>query len=279
MAKPLSVQALEILRRDHKSASETREAHLGAVKGFAKYVDGKFGLENIHNLKPGHVKSYIDCMKNEGLSNGTICNRLAAIRDLAEAINKPNIVARTNTEYEVNRQVRSKPLSENLTKVSEIRSVLEDRSSKGDRVAMMCNTAAQLRAEFGLRAKESLMSSRIAHGGKFLIVDGAKGGRERILEVRTDAQARAVASVVATSHALGSKTGRIIPPEMSLKAAYNAQRTLWRELGGTREHGANMHTSRHTTAKNMKANGATNGEIMSHLGHGEQRSPSFYIPK
>jgi hypothetical protein len=75
---------------------------------------------------------------------------------------------------------------------------------------------------------------------------------------------------------LGSCTGRIIPPELALQQAYDAQRNIWATLGGTRENQANMHGERHLHAREMSAEGATIEEIMADLGHGEDRSPSAY---
>ena len=158
---------------------------------------------------------------------------------------------------------------------------LQHRAEGGDRTAKMMFAACSLRESFGLRSKESLMSKDVVErGGKlFLVVDGAKGGRPRELEVRTEAQIKSVQLVAETSKSLGSGTGRIIPPEMSLKQAYGAQRNEWRALGGTRGDGANMHGSRHGVARELHKDGKTNAEIMATLGHGEDRSPAAYIPK
>ncbi len=112
-----------------------------------------------------------------------------------------------------------------------------------------------------------------------LAVEGAKGGRSRSLVIKNNVQLRAVQQVELAAKALGSGTGRCIPPEMSLKQAYNAQRTLWAELGGTKANNAHMHASRHKVAQEMFANRYSKGEIMEQLGHGEDRSPFCYIPK
>jgi len=273
------MQALATIGKDWSGASETREAHLQATKDFASFAQDKFALESIKNLKPNHVESYVADMKERGLSNGTMCNRMTAVRELAEAIGKRNIVERENSEYGINRGTRQNPVLQNTEKLNEIRATIAERANAGDRVAMMCHAAAELRDAFGLRAKESLMSSKLVAGIQSLIVEGAKGGRERILPPMNERQIQAAVQIALVSKALGSGTGRIIPPKMSLKQAYNAQRTLWRELGGTRENRANMHTSRHAVAQEMHATGTPNGEIMERLGHSSDRSPFCYIPR
>ncbi|MBJ6724392.1 integrase domain-containing protein [Geomesophilobacter sediminis] len=138
--------------------------------------------------------------------------------------------------------------------------------------------ADALREAFGLRAKESLMTSAVVvkDGKEHLSVEGAKGGRPRLLPIDNERKTEAVKLAQETSKSLGSGTGRIIPPEMTLKEAYDAQRNEWRALGGTRENNANMHGERHLHAREMSADGATKEEIMADLGHGEDRSPSSY---
>lgn len=279
--KPLTTQALEKIGKNWSVGSKTRNATLQHTKDFARFVESKFGMENIAHLKPKHVEAYVQDMRDRGLTDGTMCNRMAAVRDLADAIGKSNIVARENEAYGIARGDRQNPIVANQAAIDRIRLVLVARANTGDRVAMMCHAAAELRDAFGLRAQESLMSAKFVETGKgvALLVEGAKGGRPRELLVRNEAQLQASRSVAQVSQALGSATGRIIPPEMSLEKAYNAQRTLWASLGGTREANAHMHASRHQMAQEMRAQGYTKGEIMAWLGHGEGRSPFCYIPK
>lgn len=279
--KPLSSQALDRIGKNWGVSSATREARLQHTKDFCKFVSKKFALENVQNLKPNHVQSYVQHMKDAGLDNGTMCNRMAAVRTLAEAVGKGNIVAVKNKEYGITRGSRQNPIIANQSEVDRIRTTLTELANTGNRIAMMCHAAAELRDAFGLRSKESLMSSKLVDttNGVALRIEGAKGGRARDLRIGNADQLRAVQQLAQVSQALGSATGRIIPPEMSLEKAYNAQRTLWRELGGTKKVAAHMHSARHTTAQTMNAEGYTKGEIMAWLGHGEDRSPFCYIPR
>ncbi len=279
--KPLTVQALEKIGKNWSIGKLTRGAHLQHTKHFTSFVAKTFHLESIAHLKPGHVSAYVEHLVSTGIDNGTMCNRMTAVRSLAKAIGKANIVARNNKEYGIARGSRQKPVIANQVEIDRIRLALVERANSGDRVAMMCHAAAELRDAFGLRAKESLMSSKLietAHGVA-LRIEGAKGGRVRDLRISNDNQLRAVQLVAQVSQALGSATGRIIPPELSLEGAYNAQRTLWREMGGTKSNNAHMHAVRHATAQTMNKQGYSKGDIMAWLGHGEDRSPFCYIPK
>jgi site-specific recombinase XerC len=276
----LASQALARIGKDWSKSSLTREKLLSNTREFAQHVAKSYGLDRIDNLKPGHVQSYVNSLHDRGLAPATMADKMTAVRIIAAAIGKQNIVQRTNAAYGIER-VRINPQTVNHDRLVEVRQAIADRADQGEKIAQMVRAADGLRVAFGLRAKESLMSSKVEvkDGKLFLTVEGAKGGRPRELEARTEGQLKAVQLVADTAKALGSATDRIIPPHMSLKQAYDAQRNLWRECGGTRAAGANMHGERHGYARERDAEGATKAAIMSELGHGEDRSPSAYLGK
>lgn len=273
-------QALSRIGKDWSKSSLTREKLLANTREFTSYVSRTFGLERIDNLKPGHVKSYVESLHARELSASTKADKLTAVREIASSIGKQNIVEKHNAAYGITR-IRINPQAVNHDRLQEVREKISARADQGDRIALMVRAADSLRIAFGLRAKESLMSSKISvrDGRTFLSVEGAKGGRPRELEAITEAQIKAIQLATETARALGSATGRIIPPDMSLKQAYDAQRNLWRECGGTRASGANMHAERHDYARGRDTEGATRSTILSELGHGEDRSISAYLEK
>lgn len=277
MGKNLERQALERMGKDWSKASLTREKLLGNAREFAKFVSERYGLEKIDNLKPKMVQAFVREMHERDLAPSTMAGKMTAIREIAAAIGKQNIVDRHNSDYGIER-VRINPQTVNHDRLGEVRQAISTLADHGDKIALMVRAADGLREEFGLRAKESLLSSKVEEkdGKLYLTVEGAKGGRPRELEARTEGQLKAVQLVAETSAALKSGTGRIIPPSMNLQQAYDAQRNLWRECGGTRENGANMHGERHAYAREQDAEGASKAEIMAELGHGEDRSPAAY---
>jgi len=280
MGKNLERQALEHIGKNWSKGSLTREKLHGNVREFSRFIDEKYGLQKIENLKPHMVQAYVGNLHERGLAASTKADKITALRVLAESIGKRNIVERHNAEYGIER-VRINPQVVDNDRLVGVRQAIAELANQGDPVARMVQAADALRSEFGLRAKESLLSSKVAEGkgGKlFLTVEGAKGGRPRELEVRTD-QLYAIQMVFEAAKASGSGTGRIIPPNMSLKQAYDAQRNLWAKCGGTRAVGSNMHGERHGYARERKAEGAPNEQIMVELGHGEDRSPSAYLGK
>jgi len=275
--KSLERQALDRMGKNWGKSSGTREKLLNNVSHFATFVQGQFHLERIDNLKPAMIKAYAASMTEQRLSPSTMANRMTAVREVCAAIGKQGICSKENKEYGIER-CRINPQAVNVDKLDEIRRALGERAAAGDQVAKMMVAADALRDAFGLRAKESLMTSKVVEteGQNSLIVEGAKGGRPRCLPIDSDKKAAAVKLASETTKDLGSGTGRIIPPGMSLKEAYDAQRNEWAKLGGTRESNANMHGERHLHARQMSSEGATREEIMADLGHGESRSPAAY---
>jgi site-specific recombinase XerD len=275
--KSLERQALDCMGKNWSKSSETREKLLNNVAQFAEFVDNKYHLERIENLKPGMITAYAADMAAQGLAAATMANRMTAVREVCAAIGKQGICAKDNKDYGIER-IRINPQTVNVEKLAEVRSVLEERAAAGDRIALMMVAADALREAFGLRAKESLMSSLVVvkDGKECLKVEGAKGGRERFPPIDTRMKADAVKLAQEISKMLGSGTGRIIPPEMSLKQAYDKQRNEWAKLGGNRETNANMHGERHLYARDKTANGASKEEVLTDLGHGSDRSLASY---
>jgi len=274
----LASQALAKIGKDWSKSSLTREKLLSNVRDFASSVARSYGLERIEQLKPGHIEAYARSLHERGLQASTMAGKMTAVRAVCRSVGKQNIVQKSNAAYQIER-VRINPQVINHQRLVEVRQEISLRADQGNKIAQMTRTADALRCEFGLRAKESLLSSKveIRDGKLFLSVEGAKGGRPRELEARTEGQTHAVRSVLETSKAIGSATGRIIPPGMSLKQAYDAQRNLWRTCGGTRSAGTNMHGERHGYARTRHEEGASNEKLMGELGHGEDRSPAAYL--
>lgn len=279
--KPLSSQALDRTGKRWDLASETRDAKLQATTRFASFVEQKFGLQNLDNLKPGHVQAYAEHLHQAGISARTGSNYMSSVRDVCEAIGKSGIVAKDNAAYGFGGVSRQNPINADLEKIGSIQSELESMAASGNRIAMMMAASAEMREVFGLRQKEALMSRevKVIDGKSCLVVEGAKGGRERILEIRHERHVNALDRVAATAQILGNGNGRIIPPEMSLKQALNTESKMWNQMGGTRGAKANIHAQRHAYVQQRLREGATRAEINQEVGHGDPRSLGCYAGK
>jgi len=279
--KSLAKQALDRVGKNWSAASATREAKIQAITRFCKFVEQRFGLENVQNLKPGHVNAYVEQLHADNINPRTGANYMAYVRDIAIAIGKANIVSRDNAAYGFGGVTRQNPLTQNTGKVGEIRQQLEVKAAGGDRLAMMMTASAAMRDAFGLRQKEALMSCKIIYidGKPHLDVEGAKTGKERQNEVWTDAQRAALVKVAETARLLGNANGRPIPPEFNLKQALQLETKAWHRAGGTREASANMHAARHEYAQQRLAEGASKAQVNRELGHGDSRSLGCYAAK
>jgi len=63
-----------------------------------------FYLRNIHLLKAKHIYRMVEAWQSEGLSSGTIKNRMANIRWLCDKINKPVLIPANNDVLHINRR-------------------------------------------------------------------------------------------------------------------------------------------------------------------------------
>ncbi|WP_269634972.1 phage integrase N-terminal domain-containing protein [Pelobacter propionicus] len=259
--------------KDWSVGKGTREAKLQTIQRFAEFVQQKFGLERIENLKPGHVQAYADNLREQNISARTGANYMAYVRDLCQAIGKGGIVAKDNATYGFGGVPRQNPLNVNHDKIADIQLQLDEKAANGDRISMMMSASAVMRDAFGLRQEEALLTPAkvtVRDGKQYLQVLGAKGGRPRELEIRTQAQRSALARVAETAKVLSNANGRPIPPEYNLKDAMKAESKEWHRLGGTRAVKANMHAQRRL------AEGATKTQINRELGHGNHRSLGSY---
>lgn len=103
-------------------ADNTKSRLLGIQERIANYLmhgDGKYnpGLQSIRSLKPHHVASYVNFVRDEWFSRtgkelkpGSLANHLTTFRDIAKGIGKQNIVKRDNADYLANRGERNNPV-------------------------------------------------------------------------------------------------------------------------------------------------------------------------
>src|SRR5690606_31870305 len=133
------------------------------------------------SLKGKHVQALLDRWQDEGLSSGTIKNRLSHLRWWAEKIGKAGILPADNTQL----GVAERRYVTNISKARELGSGL-------DRVtdANVC-MSLQLQAAFGLRREEAIkFQPSYADRGDHIVLKGswAKGGRERTVPITAPAQ-------------------------------------------------------------------------------------------
>ena len=99
------------------------------------------------SLKPKHVERLVARWQGEGLTVGTIKNRMAELRWWAEKIAKQNVIARDNSHYGI----------ENRKYVTNVSKARELSGGELRRITDPCTAMSlRLQAAFGLRRGESI---------------------------------------------------------------------------------------------------------------------------
>lgn len=151
----------------------TRDQRVRGMLAMAQEL-GELGykLPGAHSLKPKHVDALVTHWKGKGLSDQTIRNRLAWVRSLGEAINKPGLVPNLNEGFGLAERGRgTKNRATPLTQ-DDLARVPDER----------VRLALKLEAAFGLRREEALkMRPAVADLGNRLALRASwcKGGRYR----------------------------------------------------------------------------------------------------
>lgn len=177
-------------------------------------------------IKPKHIEALAARWQSEGLSTGTLKNRMAHLRWLAEKIGKQNIVARSNDFYGIADRVY-------VTNVSKARELSNEQLNKI--TDPYCAMSLQLQAAFGLRREESLkIQPGWADRGGLLHLKASwcKGGRPRDIPIRTEEQRRLVDAAKALA-----KGGSLIPGQLSYKEHLRRFRTQCDRAGIHKVHG------------------------------------------
>lgn len=173
---------LTILNR-HKTGSEnTRDDRRKILLLFIEALSSKtlnFGIRKLENLKEKHIRGVAQSWQKEGLSNGTLKNRLSCIRHLAKLLNKPNIVpSNDNLGIEKRKYIAT----ENKAIFNPDFSVIKNPHVR---------VSLELQRVFGLRREEALkIKPFLADKENYLQLQSTwcKGGRPRIVPIRTDEQ-------------------------------------------------------------------------------------------
>jgi len=174
------------------------------------------GFKNLRaqGLRTKHVEHLVSRWQAEGASSGTMKNRMAALRWVAEKIGKENIVARDNAAYGIaNRQFVT-----NESKAKEL-----DAAKLAKVTDPYTALSLQLQEAFGLRREESIkIQPGWADRGDTLVLKASwtKGGKEREIPIRNEAQRQLLDQAKALADT-SSGRGSLIPADKSYKDQLN----------------------------------------------------------
>lgn len=233
--RDLNYQLKQICRqcREGSYATQVNRERMLTLAANELHELGYRGM-SARSLKPKHIEALVKHWFDQELSIGTIKNRMAVIRWWSQKVNKQNVVARSNEHYGI-------PDRRFISNESKAKSVTQEQLDKvKDEYVRM---SLELQQAFGLRREEAMkFQPSFADRGDHLVLKASwtKGGRERIIPVRTEGQ-REVLDRARRLAGLGS----LIPSSRN----YVHQMRVYE--GNTRRAGlSHMHGLRHAYAQN-----------------------------
>ena len=183
-----------------------------------------YKLKDLKNLKPKHAEALLNHWKGEGLSVGTIKNRMAHLRFLADAVGKPSLF-KNNEEYGIERrQMHTGDKSQRLD--HEKLATIPDEHIK---------LALRLQSAFGLRREEALkFKPSLADKGDKIALKASwcKGGRPRTIPITHPKQRE----ILAEAHALAGE-GSLIPAHSKYIEQLKKYENLTLKAGLKNNHG------------------------------------------
>lgn len=174
-------------------------------------------IRTISQLREKNIENWLRSGKEKGLSPRTLQNRLTAVRAVLTQAERYDTLSRLqNTAKKVGFAgasrdgVRRPPSEEQLNRM------LDSVNHEGVRICL------QMMNEFGLRQKEAIMSAASLdkwlrditndRHGRFMLVQGSKGGRPR--EIWPDDPQRAVALVSKAIDFCRSNGGKLVEGDL-----------------------------------------------------------------
>lgn len=234
-AMTLEYQLNQLCNKHRQGSHATQANRKAMLKMFAEQL-GKIGYNvktmTPHDLKGRHVNKLLDQWRKDGVSTGTIKNRMTIFRWWAKEVGNPKAV-QSNDTYKIEKRVyvtnRDKSISLkdlDLSKIDE-------------------NIAQSLRLQdaFGLRREESMkfqpeyaLDGQTIENAKYVILKGSwtKGGRPRTIPITSDKQRQELRNAYAIAIKNG---GSMIPKEKSYKTHLASFERVTHALGVGQTHG------------------------------------------
>lgn len=204
-----------------------------------------YRVRTLEGFKRKHVEALARHWEEEGLSASTIQNRISSLRTLAQWLGKSGMVG-ASTEFVTDpSRVRRKSNATYDHSWSaagvDVDAVLSMASAMDSYVGMQL----RLCHAFCLRREEAVMfRPRRADKGSYIDVeDGTKGGRHRVVQVRTEYQRRVLDEAKAFVKGVNGHVG---DPDRDLKSALRRFSYVMQKCGATKAGlGVTAHGLRH----------------------------------
>jgi hypothetical protein len=178
------------------------------------------------SIKPKHVDALLADWREQGISIGTLKNRLSALRWWAKKVNKPSIIARDNGVYGIGKR-------ECVAKESKAQDLDDKKLSLiSDQYVRL---SLRLQTAFGLRREESIkFNPSYAMQGDHIRLKSSwtKGGRARMVLIRNDKQRQLLEEVKDLA-----KGGSLIPAQLNYVQQLHRYERQLRNAGMSKLHG------------------------------------------
>ncbi|CDF92331.1 MULTISPECIES: integrase domain-containing protein [unclassified Pseudomonas] len=234
----------QLCRRNRDGSHNTQADRMRSLSLAARQLrEAGFRQMKASSLKGKHVQALLDRWQGEGLSSGTIKNRLSHLRWWAEKIGKAGTLPTDNTQL----GVADRRYVTNVSKAQELGSRLDLVTDTHVRMSL------QLQSAFGLRREEAIkFQPRYADQGDHILLKGSwtKGGRDRSVPITTPLQRE----VLKAAHRLAG-AGSLIPAQKTYIQQRNTYDGQCKAAGLSHMHGLRHHyaQSRYVAMTGWKA--------------------------
>ena len=225
--KNLNYQLKQLSKYNRDGSFATQSARAWQLSLIANQLHelGYRGM-NARSLKQKHVLALIGHWKEQGVSVGTIKNRLSTLRWWASKVGKHSVIARDNSVYDIG----TRKYVTNYSRSQEL-----DREKLAEINDPHIRLTLRLQAVFGLRREEAIkFQPRYADQGDHIKLKSSwcKGGRARTVPITSDEQRQLLDDVEALA-----RGGSLIPAHLSYIQHLRRYERVTRDLGLKKLHG------------------------------------------
>ena len=203
--KDLNYQLSKLCRDNRDGGYSTQATRSRILDLIAKQLQ-ELGFRRMQptSLKPKHVDALLAHWQDQGISVGTLKNRLSALRWWAKKVNKPSIIAKDNSVYGIGRR-------EYVAKESKAQDL--DGKKLSEISDPFVRLSVRLQAAFGLRREEAIKfkpNYAVQDDHIKLKSSWTKGGRARTVPITNAEQRRLLEDIKALAGG-----GALIPPHLN----------------------------------------------------------------
>jgi len=231
---------LDLFGGDHQHRSKgvgnlTKKARAYVIFQFFKDIKAEgYPIKNIFNLDQRHVQAAVRVWLRQELAPSTIQSRLSHLRWLACGIGKGGLILDPEKYGVEPHHIERVYVAQSDKSWSGKDVISEELIKAASNKDMWVGIQLELMSAFGLRVRESvLMRPRYSDCGPSLTVEeGTKGGRTRVVPIRTPEQRDVLDR--AKQMSLLSARGALVPPGKDPSQAINRLYYVCRLLGITK---------------------------------------------